>query len=268
MPDIIVVTEEMTAMANRIGQHAEEIFNLNRKIWHNLKAMSIFFSGDLPDVLVSYIRAINNDQQSAVNVLTRCKDFLNSAAEIYKNADESLKGQIQQWGDLSTSSGIRDEYKPKPSYDAAYYQQYADMEYWNGKKMYTMSNNCWGFVDHILNIEGRNRISGRYSGEAYINGFGSYLIEGGQYIARPTSPSASDIQNIFRNAQIGDVVQMKWNSGTAHTAMIADIDEYGVKFIQSNTNNATINNTYYTWNDLAIRYSYAGYGGGASIYRP
>lgn len=275
MPQIEVITTALTDTAKRIGEIIDTIQGCQRYISGTaLNGLEDYFSGTLPNVMVNFLLAKQSAYDKMLSALEGYKQAIESSAATYEASEE----QLTKWADHLGDKGIHMPSIVGPNgmdpnrYNADDYQQYADVAYWNGSKWYTMSNNCWGFVDHILNIEGRNRISGRYSGEAYINGFDSYLIEGGQYIARPTSPSATDIQSIFRNAQIGDVVQMKWKSPgystVAHTAMIADIDENGVKFIQSNTKGQTINNTYYTWDKLSELYSNVGYGGGASIYRP
>ena len=147
------------------------------------------------------------------------------------------------------------------NYDAANYQGYVQNH----------GGNCYSFVNQVLTDQGRGSLEGCWAGSvAYLKGRetisgGQFIVSGGQY------PSGDDIKNIFANAQTGDVVQMRWayqaGSTSPHTAIISSIDENGVTFLHSHISGSNVKNSTYSWDELAKRYSNAGNGGGASIYR-
>ncbi|MBR4196129.1 MAG: leucine-rich repeat domain-containing protein [Synergistaceae bacterium] len=132
--------------------------------------------------------------------------------------------------------------------------------------------NCFALVKWIVEIEGRGIIN------SYTN-YGRVLDDytGGQLVAQHLNdqknayPTAETVRADFSKAHLGDVVQMRWkySKSTQHTAMINGFDDNGVYFFQSHvsgTNVKKIKNSYYSYADLAQRYSNAGSQGGYSIY--
>jgi hypothetical protein len=148
------------------------------------------------------------------------------------------------------------------SYDEADYQKYKSA---HGK-------NCYGFVNQVLQDEGRGPLTG-YNGSYSLNG--KTPIANGQVVYDAGNPlTAEDIKNMFANAQPGDVVQMRWTWGSAtspHTAIFAGFNDNGdVLFLESNVDltgesQADVSIHPYSYEKLKSLYSHGG--NGASIYR-
>ena len=132
--------------------------------------------------------------------------------------------------------------------------------------------NCFGFVKYVIESENRGSIS------TYHN-YGRELLSysGGTYVAQDlNSPSTDDVRNAFSKATPGDVVQMRWgyyagyNNSTNHTAIINGFEGDGVYFFQSHVSGngvKKIKNSYYSYAELARRYSNPGANyGGFTIY--
>ena len=142
--------------------------------------------------------------------------------------------------------------------------------------------NCFMFARLVVYTltDGEINFNRQANGGREISGFSSYQFvshfnDGGNYL------SADGIKDKFSDVQVGDVVQMYWYS-TPHTFIISYKDDYGIQVLQSNTTNSnryddagnwnnyygtkSINNTYYTWSDLANAYQKAYGSGGFSIY--
>lgn len=270
MPKIKVISNELKSISSRIGQNSDDIISSQQIMMSLIKDMGPGFSGTYPSVMLQYLLGIKKKIDEMTNKINEYREFIGNAADQYEWKDN----QIARWHDAGLHipgwNPDTGKYTEK-QYDEADYQHYVNDTYTTEKGTYKLSYNCWGFVDRVLQHEGRPYISGRYTGGATIRGFDQYQIDGGQYIIGTTSPSrptADDIQAIFQNAEVGDVVQMLWNSRVAHTALVADINQDGVYFLEANNPGGKILVQYYTWSDLANRYSNAGDGGGATIYRP
>ena len=118
--------------------------------------------------------------------------------------------------------------------------------------VYTLTNGEINFNQQTDGLRGIVGLSG--------SRIAQHFNDGGNYL------SADGVKRTFQNAQVGDVVQMYWNS-TPHTFIISYKDDYGVQVLQSNTTSAkVINNTYYTWSELAKAYKKPSGSGGFSIY--
>lgn len=133
--------------------------------------------------------------------------------------------------------------------------------------------NCYCFVNWILEYEGRGSLSG-FCYEAYLNGLDDHKVA--QYLNANNGnrgPSESTVRAAFSQAQAGDVVQMRWSyysgSSSVHTAMINGFEDDGVYFFQSHVSGygvKAIKNSYYTYAELARRYTNPGTRGGFTIY--
>ena len=158
-------------------------------------------------------------------------------------------------------------------YNAANYQNY-------GYKY-----NCFMFVRQVLLNERAQDSSVGYF-NSYTNDYlHFYSYVGGSLVAEHINknsgtPSQAQIKAAFQKAQVGDVVQMYWKwgtrSATQHTALIADIGNDYVEFLESNNPSGQITNHYYSyggsssksvWGNLQTLYSNPGNKGGFSIYR-
>lgn len=265
MPKIKVISDELKGVASRIGRNSEVITNSQVMMMSLIKDMGPGFSGTYPSVMLQYLLGMKKKIDEMTNKINEYREFIGNAADSYEWKDH----QIANW----YNAGLMiPGYDPNTgtyterSYDSSEYQRYSDYR-----------TNCFAFINAILKVEGREDLDDKWAGK-YAYWKNKETIEGGQFIKGITSnnsPTVEDIKNIFSNAQVGDVVQMKWNSwsnpkeheASQHTAIISKIDEKGVEFLQSNTQGGTINNKYYTWNKLADYFTEAGDGGGASIYR-
>lgn len=134
--------------------------------------------------------------------------------------------------------------------------------------------NCYCFVNWILEYEGRGSLSG-FCYEAYLNGLGDRQVA--QYLNANNNgrgPSEATVRSAFSQAQAGDVVQMRWSyysgNSSVHTAMVNGFDDNGVYFFQSHVSGygvKAIKNSYYSYTELARRYTNPGTRGGFTIYR-
>ena len=271
MPKIQAITDEMTATAGRIGSNVDLMEGRQEKIRQLMSTILVHFNSK-PKVLPLYllsnvILAYRNTSES----LRGYQGFLVDAANTYEWNDQ----QLARWGTVMQDRKGVDIYNPPSadptsptnptndySYDAADYQGYNAAH----------GRNCYSFVNQVLKDQGRGALDGWANGAAYLNG--KDTIDGGQYIiSNGGNPTGDVIKAMFSNAQNGDVVQMRWAwrgpgvGVTPHTAIISKIDENGVEFLHSNLGDGKVKNSHYSWNELARRYSNAGEGGGASIYR-
>ena len=134
--------------------------------------------------------------------------------------------------------------------------------------------NCYCFVDWVLKDDGRGALSG-FCYEAYLNGLDSIMLA--QYLNahhNSSGPSEAQVREAFQKASAGDVVQMRWSyysgGSSVHTALINGFESNGVYFFQSHVSGygvKKISNSFYTYSELARRYTNPGYRGGFSIYR-
>ena len=134
--------------------------------------------------------------------------------------------------------------------------------------------NCYCFVNWVLEDEGRGSLSG-FCYEAYLNGLDDQKVA--QYLNASNGnrgPSEATVRSGFTQAQAGDVVQMRWSyysgGSSVHTALINGFDDNGVYFFQSHVSGygvKAIKNSYYTYADLAQRFTNPGTRGGFTIYR-
>ena len=134
--------------------------------------------------------------------------------------------------------------------------------------------NCYCFVNCVLEYEGRGSLSG-FCYEAYLNGLGDRQVA--QYLNANNGnrgPSESTVRAAFSQAQAGDVVQMRWSyysgGSSVHTALVNGFDSNGVYFFQSHVSGygvKAIKNSYYSYAELARRYTNPGTRGGFTIYR-
>ena len=134
--------------------------------------------------------------------------------------------------------------------------------------------NCYCFVNWILEYEGRGSLSG-FCYEAYLNGLGDRQVA--QYLNAHNNsrgPNEDTVRSAFSQAQAGDVVQMRWSyysgGSNVHTALINGFDDNGVYFFQSHVSGyavKAIKNSYYSYAELARRYTNPGTRGGFTIYR-
>lgn len=129
--------------------------------------------------------------------------------------------------------------------------------------------NCYCFVDYVLCAEGRISISGHFTGGAWLSAMDTYKIA--QYLNsnHGRGPTGEEVKTAFQKAKAGDVVQMYWNA-TPHTALINGFDDDGVYFFQSHVGATRyikiIKNSYYSYAELAQRYTKPGTIGGFTIY--
>ncbi len=134
--------------------------------------------------------------------------------------------------------------------------------------------NCYCFVNWVLEDEGRGSLSG-FCYEAYLNGLGEQEVA--QYLNANNSnrgPSEYTVRSAFSKAKAGDVVQMRWSyysgGSSVHTALVNGFEDDGVYFFQSHVSGygvKAIKNSYYSYADLAQRFTNPGTRGGFTIYR-
>ena len=133
--------------------------------------------------------------------------------------------------------------------------------------------NCYCFVNWVLEDEGRGSLSG-FCYEAYLNGLDDQKVA--QYLNASNGnrgPSEATVRSGFTKAKAGDVVQMRWSyysgGSSVHTALINGFDDNGVYFFQSHVSGygiKAIKNSYYSYADLAQRFTNPGTRGGFTIY--
>jgi cell wall-associated NlpC family hydrolase len=202
---------------------------------------------------------------------------INGWEETTKNRESSLAAQLgKTWGfEGGNFTGGQESSEPTPGStgisdgnsgfvlrDESYYRiTYAGTE-----------GNCKAFVNAVIKKEMGTDVPAYTS--KYYELQGKTPIENGQILHDPSKPlTENDVKNLFSNAKVGDVVQMRWTYGsqTQHTAIFGGFDDKGnVLFLESNVdptghNNENISIHSYSYSKLKDYYSHSG--NGASIYR-
>ena len=169
---------------------------------------------------------------------------------------------------------------PAPYYDDInYYRQ--------NYSAHDKSSDCFHFVQAVLRDEGRTLPGGSVvNNKPYFSGLTAYDSCWSSSGLTNNADLRETLKKKFFNAKIGDVVQMYWNTGggyssTQHTAIIAEVTDDGVYFLQSgfqqkelyrkNADNqyiqGYIGRNFFSWETLARCYANAGANGGVSFYR-
>ena len=132
--------------------------------------------------------------------------------------------------------------------------------------------NCFRFVKWVIEDEGRGTLTSYTNHERVLKDEKGGTIIAQHLNERDGTPTADMVRAAFQNAEAGDVIQMRWKykNETQHTALINGFDDNGVYFFQSHVSGygiKKIKNSYYKYEDLAIRYANPGSVGGFTIYR-
>lgn len=266
MPKIQAITNEMKSIADNIGNNISAMTDSQTSVKNCMSNILVHFESN-PKVLTTiHLANVTNGYRNSSESLNGYRDFLINAADTYEWNDEQLarwNGVMQEQRNVDIYSYVPPTELSNYNYDEENYQSYNSVH----------GTNCYSFVNQVLIDQGKSGLSG-WDGGASLNGLET--ISGGQKIlGSGQSMTADDVRSLFANAQPGDVVQMRWgyvdNDGvlhtSCHTAIISEIQDDKVQFLHSNLGDGKVKNSYYSWGELAKRYSYIGEGGGASVYR-
>ena len=121
---------------------------------------------------------------------------------------------------------------PAPYYDDInYYRQ--------NYSAHDKADDCFHFAQAVLQDEGRTLPGGSVvNNKPYFSGLTAYDSCWSSSGLTNNEDLRKTLKKKFFNAKLGDIVQMYWNTGggyssTQHTAIIAEITETGVYFLQS-----------------------------------
>lgn len=95
MPKMQIVTDEMLAKADKIGQTASKIFESQNQVTNIFRNMGKNFSGQVPSLMTQHMLAIDKEYVAMNSLLNEYKNFLENTARNYDWTEE----QMARWAE-------------------------------------------------------------------------------------------------------------------------------------------------------------------------